>query len=1042
MINSINHQSKQHKNMSLFRMIFALVFCLGWLCAPKMALAQKQKQKEIVIKGTVTDPQGIPLQDVLVDLKESLTFTLTDQKGNFTITVPGGQSSLIFALDGFNTNTVSVGNEQNLNIKLLSRQGKEDQEIILMYGKQKESLITSAVSTVKGNELEGKPVMFQNAALTGLMPGVLTIQESGAPGQDNATLYLRGRRSWRNRNPLVFVDGHLRDFSLVDPHEIDQISAYKDAGALAVFGLRGGNGALMATTRRGKEGRPTLKFNSQLSFQQPTKMPDFLDSWHYAKLYNEAMINDDPNSTGRYTEEDLGLYLSGESPYTHPNVDWLKESLKEMTTAQKYNLSIEGGSSVARYFVNLSFLDNSGLYNVDKNINSYNTNANFQSYSVRSNVDISLTKDLDLAINLYGRQRIQNNPGGSTNSDAVFNTLYSIPSNMFPMNYGPGKVAGRNEFRSNPYGILNYSGYSKYIHSTMEASIEGKQKLDFITKGLRVRGSLAFDARFDNTITRSKSYLVYQYLGKDSTTNDNLFTTWGEEKKQSNTNAFGDRKIRIFDLEAGLDYARIFGRHNIAATLAYNNNQESDDTYRLTNYHQGLFGRATYAYNSRYIAEFSFGYQGTEQLPASNRYGFFPAVSAGWIASEESFIKEHGGKVISFLKLRGSCGLSGNDDGLPYFYYLPTFKSNGSRYNLGVTGANVTGWVEDGLFNENVTWEESLKLNLGADTRFFKDKLSLSFDYFNEKTTQILTTRTSVSTLLGLGAGAGPLGNVGESLNKGFEIETSFSDSFRKFHWTVGGNISYAYNEIIFNDEQSYQYNYRKTAGHPIGSQFGYETNGLYIDEQDLLNSPKTTFGPSYAGDIKYRDLNGDGIIDIQDQDKIGESNLADFCYSFFVGANYLGFDFNALFSGVADRNYYLTGVGIQAFTNISGTGGPFDGNVQQYHWNNRYNPEDPSSWAAAKYPRLSLQGRSHNAQTSSFWMEDGTFLRLKTLEFGYTLPQRLTKKFWLSKVRIFYSGYNLLTWDKMRTIDPESSPNANNYPVQKISSFGLNIHF
>ena len=556
--------------------------------------------------------------------------------------------------------------------------------------------------------------------------------------------------------------------------------------------------------------------------------------------------------------------------------------------------------------------------------------------------------------------------------------------------------------------------------------------------------SLAFDARFDNTINRSKEYMVYEYTGKNATGED-TFTTWGEPGKQANSNSFGDSKVRIFDVEAGLNYERLLGtKHDVSAVLTFNRNQQTTDTQQMANYHQGLFGRASYAFDSRYLAEFSFGYQGTEQLPKEKRYGFFPAVSLGWILSEEPFIKRTiGNKLLSFIKFYGSYGLTGTDDGIPYFYYLPTLaKTGSSRYHFGVNGTNVGGWGEGSVFNPHVTWEESLKLNVGTDIRLWKDRISLGFNYFKEKTSQILTTRYTVSTLSGYGFG-GPLENIGKSENKGYEARVAFTDKRGDFYWTVGGNFSFIDNTIIFNDEQPYPYDYQKRVGKSINDLFGYVSDGLYIDEQDRLNSPKTDFGAAYAGDIKYRDLNGDGVITEQDQRKIGDSNLAEWSYGFFVGAAYKGFDVKALFTGVANRDYTYADLNIMAFKNEAGNGNEWGGgSVQKYHWDNRYNPQDPSTWRTAKYPRLSLLGGTHNRLDSDFWQDNGNFLRLKTLEIGYTLPQRWTRKAKISKARIFYTGYNLLTWHNMRVIDPESQPGVCNYPVQKVSSFGLSLQF
>jgi len=1041
----MNNYLSKPKNNTLLRLLFTVIFCV--LCIiPLQLVAQDKKSrnnKEVSIKGKITNLEGKPLQGVLIDLIESMTFAITDKQGAFTIKVPEKNSELQFSLTGYQNSRLKVQDERQLEIKLSPQLKEVDKNVELLYGvTQKESLITSAISTIWGEELEGTAAHQLSQALTGRIPG-LTIYTSGGatPGSESVSRYMRGQRSWQSHSPYSFVDGRIRPYTDINPYEIEQISVYKDAGAGAVLGLRGSNGAMMITTRRGKEGRPILKFNSQLSIESPLKQPKFVDSWHYATLYNEALRND--NQPTVYTDQDFAMYLSGENPLTHPNVDWIKESIKENTLSQKYNLSIEGGSSIAKYFVNLSYMDMGGLYKTDDNVNTYNTNASAKRYSVRSNVDISITKSLELAVGLHGRQLIQNNPGGG--SAAVFKTVYSLPSNIFPVNYGPDKVAGTNDVRVNPYGVLNHRGYSKYIHTTMESSIEAKQKLDFLTEGLRARASLSFDYRFDNTIDRNKSYQVYEYTGEDPVTGENLYNVWGSVQKQANNNSFGGN-TRNFEADGGFDYNRVINKHAVSGSLIYKLLKESDNI-KLPNTHQGLHSRFTYVYDSRYIAEFSFAYQGTEQLPPEKRWGFFPAGSLGWIASEESFIKNNIGDILSFLKFRGSYGKTGSDGGIPYFIYLPKFMRTGAIYSLGVNPVNVIGWREDvtTVPFEKVTWEEVTKLNLGIDTRLFDNRLSLGFDYFNEKARQILTTRASFSTILGLGAGKGPLGNVGEADNKGFELSGSFNGKIGNFDWTLGGNLSYATSEILFRDEMEYAYDYRYMKGNSVNTpDVGlFTTNGLYKDEQDRLNSPATSFGPSYPGDIKYRDVNGDGIVNGEDVMRLDQGNLGELGYSFYLSANYKGFDFNVFFTGIGKRTMYIDGLSIKAFTNSSGSGAATAGNVRQYHWDNRYNPGDPSTWETATYPRLTVDGsRTHNAQRSDFWQENGNFLRLKSLSFGYTLPQKLTQRLWMSKVRIFYSGYNLLTWDNMRTIDPEGSGEGFDYPLQRISSIGINIHF
>ena len=1023
------------------RKLRTLLAAMAFFAAMLSLDAQSSKKADpFTVVGYVRNETGEPMQHILVDLKESLSFATTDAQGFFSIRVPKPGSELVIAAQGYIPVTVKVNDRSEIKVTLLKQPLVSDDDVAVLYGSQKRSHITGAISTLKGTRIEGIPVIFQNTAISGKLTGVHTIQESGAPASANADLYLRGRRSWNNRNPLIYVDGHLREFSTVSAYEIEEISAFKDAAALSIFGLQGGNGAIMATTKRGIESRPVLSFNAQVGIESATQMPEFLDSYHYAVLYNEARIND--GGAARYTDEDLEHYRTGDSPLTHPNVDWVDEFIKNSSVSQKYNLSLRGGNSVTKYFVNLSYVNNNGLYRTDKDINTYNTNANFQVYSIRSNVDVNLTKTLTLSLDLYGRQKIQRNPGSGTGTSSLFNVLLSLPSNKFPVNYGTDKVAGINEFRANPYGILNYSGYTQYIHSTMEATMKACQKLDFITKGLSIYASLAFDARFDNTIDRSKSYQVYEYMGDDEVTGEQLFRTWGENTAQSNSNSFGSSKIRIFDMQAGLTYARSFGRHDISALLFINRNEYSTDTKNLTNIHQGPGGRISYAYADKYLFETSFSYMGTEQLPPEHRYGFFPSVSAGYVLSNEKFIKENIPNIINLFKVRASYGIVGNDDGLPYFYYLPSFKLNSSsRYNFGTTATNVPGWVENGLFNEFVTYEKSNKFNVGVDAKLFKH-LNITADYFREHNTQILVQRSSISTMLGFGTTGNPKSNSGITTNRGYEIDLSVDGGKRDFYYQVGIQFTNVHNEIDFNDEQDFEFNYRKSKGNSINRPTGYVANGLYKDEQDLLNSPVTSFGNSYPGDIKYRDLNGDGKVDINDVSYIGKNNLPELYGAFYFTFLWKGFDLRGTLTFVGERSYNAHNISTIAFYNVAGTGGQYDGNVQQFHWDNRYVPSDPSTWDKATYPRLSLAGRNHNAQTSTFWLENGAFARLKDLEFGYTLPLRITQNWHISKLWFYYSGFNLLTWHKMRTTAPEIGPNGNGYPVQRTHSFGVNIQF
>lgn len=902
-------------------------------------------------------------------------------------------------------------------------------KVPVLYGEKEQRYVTGAISSISGDELNSLPGINRNNVLGGRLTGLTVQQSNGEPGLESSSLYIRGLRTLggARQTPYILVDGYWRnDANTINPYDIESITVLKDAVSTAMYGLRGSNGVVLITTKRGSNKPMQVSLDAKYGFQSPTRMPKYLDSYNYAMLYNEASRNG--GGTDKYDAAALEAYRTGSDPYNYPNVDWSNEFLKSHSIQQDYNLSLQGGQKALRYYASAGYVNNSGLYNVDESVNTYNTNADYNLFRLRSNIDVQVTKNLLASMEIGGRQEKRNYPGLSDNvSGRIFGVLYQLPPNVFPVFNEDGSVAGNAQYTNNPYGLLNLSGYSIYNVRNTDAAFKLKYDLNSLVQGLSVRGAVAFDSYFEQAISRNKGFVVYE----GSIDNERGVK---DPDKQQNSSSIGANQ-RVFDFQFGFDYGRSFGKHNLDGTLFANRVTYTGDGSRMQHTYQGVSGRANYVYNGRYIAQFAFGYQGSEQLPASQQYVFFPAVSAGWIMSEESFLQNS--QAVNFLKLRASHGLTGNDDNIGYFQKLSFFQKSGN-YLIGDNLSPYSGYIEGAIANPEITSEKVRKSNIGVDALLFNNRISLTADAFYERASDIIVQLNQLPAMLG--TSSAPTGNAGVVENKGFELNLSYRNNIGDFRYALSGNYSLARNKIIDMQEQEYTslFNYR--TGYPIGSQFGLQSLGFFRDDADIAASPEQTYGTVRPGDLKYRDLTSDGKVDADDVGYIGKSWMPETVYGFTLDLAFKGFDLSALLEGIGGVSTKLSGaVNWEFYPN--GLGKVLDTHLGRWAY---YPDLGVDTRASATYPRLSLEGENTNnmAPNSSFWLRDASYLRLKSIELGYTLPAKAVRSLHLENLRIYATGYNLLTFDKVDVIDPESPGGGVAYPIQRIINMGVRVQF
>lgn len=1044
--------------------------------------------KNRLYKGKVVDDRtSEPLVGATVKVKGSTIGTITDIDGNFALDIPDNISPIVFEVSymGYASKEAAPAKTTGFTIRLAEDSQTLEEVQIIAYGKQSKMSVTAAISSIDTKELLKSPSGSVANALSGAVTGLSSIQPSGQPGAENPSIYIRGTGSLSDElsKPLILVDGVERSFFQMDSHEIESITVLKDAASTAVFGVRGANGVVLVTTRRGVSGKPVISLNSSFGLTQALRNLKGVDSYTYATLYNEAQLTDNPS----LTESQLGfspfvidMFRTNEDPIMFPNVDWNDYLFKNLAWQTQHNLTLSGGGERFRYFVSLGYLLQDGM--LKQLGESYDPNYQYKRFNYRSNVDIDITKSTLLKVNIGGHVGAKREP----RTDELWRkVLWSTPFSS------PGIVDGRlisniysNRYisigeRSCPLDYYYNYGYNVDTDNVLNLDLALEQKLDFITPGLSMNIKGAYNTNYNVKASRAPSgadsMCTPIYLGSIETPGMDFWDPRFDRTIVYQTDgvsglheqmSYGEEvgRGRNWYGEFSLNYSRSFGDHDVSALFLYNQSKKYYPETKIDGKvfymdiptaYVGYVGRMTYAYKKRYMVDLNAGYNGSENFAPDKRFGFFPAVSAGWILSEEKFMKKQ--KVIDFLKLRASYGIVGNDkmENARFLYmagawsgYNTVAKGQGS-WQFGKDGG--TGLLPDAkentMGNPDVTWEKVAKQNYGIDLKMFDSRLSLTADVFFEKRKDILSTRNTLPAITDINL---PKINLGKVNNHGYELSLGWNDRAGKVDYWLKANVSYAKNKIIYMDEVVPNEPYMAETGRSTGLTYGYifdrflqkddfDADGnLKKDENGRQILPQMALGTPRPGDALFKDLNGDGVINGDDKTRFGYAERPDYVFGFLGGLKWKNFEFSMQWTAAMNASRILDGEYRNAFGSTNSR------MLLKFLADGRWTEENPNS----RFPRLTFMNKSHYLQTSDLWLMNGSYLRLKTAEISYTLPRKdFLKKVGIESVRFYCNGYNLLTlFSDLNDIDidPEGVTDGgnNNYPNIRIYNFGVNISF
>ena len=1002
------------------------------------------QNKTIKVSGTVTDEQNQPLIGVNVTIQGVTGFgTTTDVDGKYTIEMEP-YNRLVFSYIGFVEQEILIKEQTKQNVVLKEDDATSlDEVIITGTGVQKKLTVTGAVTQISMDDIASTSTSNLTNMLAGNVPGVMAMQSSGQPGQNTSEFWVRGISTFgAGSSALVLVDGFPRDLNEISIEDIESFTVLKDASTTAIYGSKGANGVILITTKKGKAGKVNVDAKFEAAYNTRTMTPEFADGYSYASMMNEALIT--RNQEPEYSPEELEILKLGLDPDLYPNVDWQDLLLRNGAMTYRGSLNLSGGGNTARYFISGSYLNEQGMYKVDENIKKdYDTNANSQLYNYRMNVDVDITKTTLVKVGVSGSLRKMNEPGRAVN---VWEALMRQNPIEIPAMYSDGRFPTRGvDADTNPWVLTTQTGYNETWNNKIQTNITLEQKLDFITKGLSFVGRFGYDTNNGSNIRRMKMPELYKANKQRNEAGELVFNRIAAEQKMSQES--GSSGSRYEYLEAELHYNRGFKDHNIGATLKYNQNSSistvgigGDIINGIARRNQGLAGRVSYNWKNRYFADFNFGYNGSENFAKGHQFGFFPAMSAAWNVAEEGFIRNNA-KWINMFKIRYSYGKVGNDNLGARFPYLYTIAGVDRGYQWADLGYNksYTGLAYTSLANNNVTWEIATKHDLGIDLALFNDKFSLTVDYFNEYREGIYMTRNYVSYMVGLN-GLAPTANVGKVSSEGFDGNFHFNQKLGEWDLTLRGNITYSKNTIEDRDEENAYYKYQLQKGYRVNQARGLIAAGMFSDYEEIRNYPTQQFGEVMPGDLKYKDVNGDGIVDGGDVVAIGATERPNLIYGVGLSARWKSFDFNVHFQGAGKSSYCIQGPSVYAFSQKE------VGNILPDLVDGRWIDSTISGTEAtmnpnASYPRLSYGGNSNNYRASTFWLRNGSYLRLKTLEIGYNLPQKWVNKIYSKNIRLFFIGTNLLTFSEFKLWDPEmGSTTGAHYPLAKTFSFGFNI--
>ena len=990
-----------------------------------VAAAAATPRKITRITGVVRDQNNDPLIGVTIRIKARPNIgTATDINGKYLLDVYPDEV-LEFSYVGYKSQDVSVAGQEIVDVVMLQNDAILDAVEVVGYGVQKKISVIGSQQTIATKELK-VPVANLTQGLAGRVSGLVSVQRTSEPGFDDANIYIRGISTLTASMsaPLTLVDGVPRSFSNVDPEDIESFSILKDASATAVYGVRGANGVIIINTKSGLKGRPKFSVRYTEGLTKPTKITDFADGATYMEMSNEASLT---RGGGKlYSQEIIDKTRRGEDPYLYPDVDWMKQILRNFSRNRSANVNVQGGSDKAVYYIGLAYYDENGMYK-DTKLADYNSNAFYRRYNVTSNLTLNPFRTTEIKLGIQGYLANANYPASSQAS--IFESAYFTPPTYIAPLYPDGKLGAFSGGDINPVAQLGATGYANQWRSQVYSNLRITQQ---IYKGLSVSGMFSFDT-YNYTSNRfTKTPNTYHATGRDA--NGNLLyeqTRQGTENLAYSLSAKGNRAIY---LEAAVNYRNTFGRHTVSGMMLFNQSDEINT--KATNVEEalpyrfrGLAGRFTYSFDDRYFGEFNFGYNGSENFKSGERFGVFPAGAIGYLISNEPFWKV---KWINHLKIRGSIGLVGSDVlAAGRFAYLSTWESGlgGHYFGPNATWSAGIGEAQEGVLG--LTWEKGLKKDLGLELKMFDSMVSIDLDYFHEKRWDILIQRSSVPGIAGLNQQ--PLANMGRMTNHGFEATAEFNHHIGKVNYRIYGNFSFARNKITEKDEAPTD-PWRMRTGHPLNQQFGLIALGLFEDQDEIDLSPEQKFGTVRPGDVKYLDYNGDGVVDAHDEVAIGYSRVPEINYGFGLQINWKGLDFGAFFRGQAHVSYSLGG-SFFPFANGVGKGNLFAKAMD------RWSEENPNP--NAFYPRLSASASANNQKASTRTIYDGSLLRLSDLEVGYTFRGKHLKSWGCQSLRVYFVGSNLLLFSPWDMWDPESgSTNGSNYPLARKFNLGVRISF
>ena len=1015
------------------RRLFALLLAIT-LSVPSFAFAADEasesnaysaapaRAERLIAKGKVIDPNGQPVAGVAVIIDETKTGTVTDGNGYYVIDVPNVGVHLTFTCLGYKPQTAVVPKSLSLDIYMEEDTLEMDAAVVVGMGHQRKASVIGAISSVSRDALKIPQRNLTNA-LAGKIAGAVVVQRTGEPGLDNAEFWIRGISSLNSSAPLVLVDGVERSMSDLSIEEIETISVLKDASATAVYGVRAANGVVLVTTRKGIAQKATIDVKIESGISNLVNMPKLLDGANYMRLYNEAYGSE------FYSPEQIRMTETHADPYLYPNVDWMDEILRDYSHNRSANVNVSGGSDKAVYYIGLAYYDEDGMYK-DTKLADYNSNTFYRRYNVTSNLTLNPFRTTEIKLGIQGYLANANYPASSQAS--IFESAYFTPPTYIAPLYPDGKLGAFSGGDINPVAQLGATGYANQWRSQVYSNLRITQQ---IYKGLSVSGMFSFDT-YNYTSNRfTKTPNTYHATGRDA--NGNLLyeqTRQGTENLAYSLSAKGNRAIY---LEAAVNYRNTFGRHTVSGMMLFNQSDEINT--KATNVEEalpyrfrGLAGRFTYSFDDRYFGEFNFGYNGSENFAPKNRYGFFPSVGLGWVISNEPFFRG-ATEVIQYLKLRGTWGRVGNSQiSGRRFAYLATVKdTNDTSYQFGKNMDQTYGTTAIDEYAVDVTWEIADKTNIGLDMRLLNNKFNLQFDAFKESRKGIYLRRTSIPSYFGMINN--PYGNIGKVENKGIEMSVSYANSWRDWSLSVMGNYSFNRNKVL-EDDSTVAYPWQKTIGNKVDQRFGLIALGLFESPEEIAAAP-VQVGDTRPGDIRYKDINGDGKIDEYDKVPIGWGSVPEIVYGFGFSVGWKGLSLSAMFQGAAHVDAILSGEGVLPFAQGSSRGNLLSNITDRW---TEANPRQD-----VFYPRLSIGNMNMNYEASTWWLKNTSYLRLKNIELSYTLPDRWMKRIHINNARIFIQGVNLLTFSKFKLWDVELGDGRGaKYPNIGSVSLGINFNF